>query len=126
MTQKFNPVGWFEIPVTNMQRAKDFYQTMLGVTLEEHQMEDIEMAWFPMPEETYYGATGSLVKGKNCTPSTDGVLIYFSAPDLDAAVQRAGENGGSVLQERTSIGEFGFIAIVRDTEGNRIGLHCQE
>lgn len=124
MTQPFNPVGWFEIPVTDMARAKSFYQTVLGVTLEDHQMGPLLMSWFPM-NEAAIGSTGSLVKADGYTPSGDGVLIYFTAPDLDATVQRARENGGTIIQNRTSIGEYGFIAIVQDAEGNRIGLHCR-
>ncbi len=125
MTKPMNPVGWFEIPVEDMARAKAFYQVLLGVTLEDHQMGPFQMSWFPM-HETGIGAAGSLVKAEGCTPSADGVLIYFTAADLDDAVRRARDNGGTVVQERMDIGEHGFIAVVQDTEGNRIGLHCRK
>ncbi len=125
MEKTFNPVGWFEIPVTDMDRAKSFYQTTLGLTLEDHQVGPLQMAWFPMDESTI-GASGSLVKADGYSPSGDGVLIYFTAADIDAAIERAGNSGGTVLQDKLSIGEYGFIAIVKDTEGNRIGLHCRK
>ncbi len=125
MNEEYNPMGWFEIPVTEVARAKKFYEEVLSLRLEEHQMGALQMAWFPMKKDGI-GASGSLVKGDGYVPSAEGVLIYFSAPDLDAAASRARESGGKVITDRTSIGEYGFIAVIQDTEGNRIGLHSRE
>lgn len=125
MIKEMNPMGWFEIPVIDIKRAISFYEHLLVIKLEEHVLGELQMAWFPMKEEGI-GASGSLVKGDDYIPSLKGVLIYFSAPDLDAAVDRAREQGGKVLTERTSIGEYGFVAMIQDTEGNRIGLHSRE
>ena len=125
MSEAMNPMGWFEIPVHDMARAKAFYEHVLGLQLEDHQMGPNQMAWFPM-HKTGIGASGSLVKGGGYEPSSDGVLIYFTAPDLEAAMARAKDKGGQVLTEITDIGEYGFYALVRDTEGNRIGLHSRE
>lgn len=122
MSTTRNPVGWFEIPVEDMARAKSFYEALFKVELEEAWMEDHELAMFPM-DQSAPGSAGCLTQGQGYAPSGDGVVIYFTAPDLDAAIQRADDSGGSVLVDRTSIGEHGFIAIVGDTEGNRIGLH---
>lgn len=122
MSKEINPVGWFEIPTTDLARAKAFYEALFEVKLEEHEMGPSKMAWFPM---TYGapGAAGTLIEVDGHTPSEGGVLVYFTAPDLEAFAARATENGGTVLQKRTSIGEHGFFVLVKDTEGNRIGLH---
>ena len=125
MSKEMNPMGWFDIPVTNLGRAKKFYEEVLSLSLDEHQTGVLHTARFPIKKEGI-GASGRLVKGDGYVPSAEGVLIYLSAPDLDAATSRARESGGKVLRERTSIGEYGFIAVVQGTEGNRIGLHSRE
>jgi predicted enzyme related to lactoylglutathione lyase len=125
MAEKVNPVGWFEIPVEDMARAKKFYESVFEVTLEEHQMGPDEMAWFPM-DTTSIGAGGTLIKGDGYTASPNGVLVYFTAPDLDATVERAKAGGGTIVIERMDIGEHGVVAMVIDTEGNRIGLHTRQ
>lgn len=122
MAEKVNPVGWFEIPVTDLVRAREFYEHIFEVKLEEHRMDDVDMAWFPM-QEGVYGAAGTLARGKNYKPSSDGVLVYLTTPDIDAALSRVEKNGGRVLAAKTSIGEYGFIGLFLDTEGNRIGIH---
>jgi hypothetical protein len=123
-TQKMecNPVGWFEIPVTDMNRAKAFYEAVLKYSIKIQDNEDGSMGWFPM-SETGYGASGALVHGKGYIPSLGGMLIYFSETDIDAALDRVRKSGGNVIKEKTDIGEYGFYAWVEDTEGNRIGLH---
>ncbi len=125
MSIQTNPVGWFEIPVTDMARAKTFYEHVFDLELEEHQTGPLLMAWFPM-EENFIGAGGSLVKGEGYEPSPDGVLVYFTAPDIDATLSSVREKGGTVIAEKTGIGEYGFIAMIEDSEGNRIGLHSRE
>lgn len=122
MSAPSNPVGWFEIPVADMDRAKAFYEYLFSVELEDHEMGPAQMSWFPMHMDAP-GAAGTLIKGDGYVPSETGVLVYFSAPDLDATVAKAKEKGGHVLAERFPIGEHGFIAMIRDSEGNRIGLH---
>lgn len=126
MSKQMNPVGWFEIPVADMDRAKAFYAYVLGAAFEDHDMPSGQMAWFvPMHEEAY-GAAGSLVKGDMYEPTWQGTLVYFTAPDLDAAIERVRDKGGKVVVEKTSIGEYGFTAHVLDSEGNRIGLHSTQ
>lgn len=125
MEQTWNPVGWFEIPVNDMARAKAFYEHVLQTTLEEHVVENHQMAWFPM-KDANKGAGGSLVQGEGCIPADKGVLIYFTAPDIEAALSRALEKNGTVLVGKTSIGPYGYFAFILDTEGNRIGLHSRE
>ena len=123
MNEQMNPVAWFEIPVTDMARAKAFYEHVLGYGLEEHEMEGgAKMAWFPMYQNAI-GAAGSLVMADADTPPGHGTVVYFTAPDIDAHVARVNEQGGSVMMGKTDIGEYGFMALVKDTEGNTIGLH---
>jgi predicted enzyme related to lactoylglutathione lyase len=124
MSAQKNPVGWFEIPVKDMARAKSFYEYVFDLDLEEHQMGPNLMAWFPMGEGVT-GAAGSLVKGEGYEPSINGVLVYFTAPDIDATLSRAKEKAANVLAEKFSIGEYGFVALIQDSEGNRIGLHSR-
>lgn len=125
MKEKMNPVGWFEIPVKDMARAKAFYEYVLDLKLEDHEMEPVQMAWFPMSEELV-GAAGSLVKGEGYEPAKEGVLIYFSTLDVNIALARVREKGGQVITGKTSIGEYGFYGVILDTEGNRIGVHSRE
>ncbi len=124
MSTEHNPVGWFEIPVKDLERAKTFYEHIFEVQLEEHQMGPQQMAWFPMHEGTI-GAAGTLIKGPGYEPSSNGVLVYFTAPDIDATLARVEQKGGRTLAPKTSIGEYGFIGLFLDCEGNRIGLHSR-
>lgn len=121
----YNPVGWFEIPAVDMERAVAFYSHVFSIRMEPREQNGIKMAWFPMKgSET--GAAGSLVAGPGYNPSPGGVLVYFTAPDIEETLGRVREAGGEVLQGRMSIGEYGFVAFITDTEGNRIGLHSRK
>lgn len=120
-----NPVAWFEIPVLDMKRARAFYEELLHIRLDEHQHGPLKMGFFPM-DERGAGAAGSLVAGEGYEPSLEGTVVYFSVDDIPAALERASQAGGDVLQPKTDIGEYGFIAMVRDSEGNRIALHCMK
>lgn len=122
MSSEFNPVGWFEIPVLDLPRAMAFYEQVLGLPLELHEMGAFQMAWFPMKEGAY-GAMGSLVLGESYVPSHAGSLVYFSVQDIESVLARATEQGGKVLLPKTSIGEYGFIAHLEDSEGNRVAIH---
>lgn len=123
MATEHNPVGWFEIPVSDMSRAKSFYEAVLGVALELHTVNDLPMAWFPMREKAV-GATGALVQATQYKPSGNGVRIYFSVESIEEGTQRAGDHGGQVVLGKTDIGQYGYVAWVEDTEGNCVGLHC--
>jgi predicted enzyme related to lactoylglutathione lyase len=120
-----NPVNWFEIPVDDLDRAKKFYETVLGIELTLNEMGPLQMAWFPMTEGLP-GATGSLVKGEGYTPSTAGSLVYFTVKDLDETLGRVSAAGGRVLFPKMSIGDYGFIAHFQDSEGNRVALHAEK
>lgn len=119
-------VGWFEIPVADMDRAKKFYDTVFHITIGIHDMGGLIMGWFPNDAEKS-GATGSLVQHEMYKPSlTDGPLIYFSCKDIVTELGRVEGAGGKILKPKTQIGDgHGFMASISDTEGNRIALHSQ-
>lgn len=124
-----NSVGWFEIPVTNMERAMKFYETVLEIKLEKHEMGPLDMAWFPTVENGM-GSAGSLVCHKDFyKPSADGVLIYFTAfsGDVNIELGRVEAAGGKIVVPRKHISEeYGYMAVILDTEGNRIALHSRK
>jgi uncharacterized protein len=117
-----NVVGWFEIPVNDMPRAKKFYSAVFGHELIDMNMPDMESAAFPWVNDAP-NAGGGLVKSKNYEPSATGTVVYFYSEDLSIELVKVVKNGGKVLVPKTSIGEYGFIALFIDSEGNRIGLH---
>jgi predicted enzyme related to lactoylglutathione lyase len=117
-----NPVGWFEIYVQDMARAKRFYESVLQVKLEKLGSPDVEMWSFPMSME-HYGASGSLVKMEGVTSGGNSTLVYFSCKDCAIEAGRIVASGGRIKREKTPIGQYGFIALAFDTEGNVFGLH---
>jgi predicted enzyme related to lactoylglutathione lyase len=126
---KNNAVGWFEIPVNNMERAVKFYEKVLDLKMERHMMGPLNMAWFPW-QENGLGSPGSLVKHPDFyVPSADGVLIYLTAHsgDLSNELARVNAAGGKVIQTKTQISEeYGYMALILDTEGNRVALHSRK
>ena len=119
-----NPVGWFEIHVENMTRAKAFYETVFDRRLVESPSADpvIQMLMFEGTPDNA-GAGGALIKHPMKKPATEGVLVYFSCADCAVQIKRALDHGGCTYKDKTSIGPNGFIAIIGDSEGNAIGLH---
>lgn len=124
-----NPVGWFEIYVHDMPRAKAFYQGVLGVELTSLQSPDgssaIEMWAFPM-DQNVYGASGTLAKMPGMAAGGNSTLVYFSCADCATEAARVAQHGGRLEQPKTSLGPYGFMALAVDTEGNRIGLHSMQ
>jgi predicted enzyme related to lactoylglutathione lyase len=119
-------VNWFELFVADFDRAKRFYETVLQASLQEVGMANCRMAMFPYDNTN--GVGGSITKGSEAaSPGQGGTLVYLNVEgDLDAVLKRIPSAGGSVTKARTSIGEHGFIAIFKDTEGNSVGLHSME
>lgn len=122
-----NPVNWFEIYIQNVDRAKAFYETVLQLQLTalDGPMEKMEMWAFPM-EEGVPGAAGALVRMEGVPSGGNSTLVYFSCDDCALAAARVNDAGGKLIQDKFSIGEYGFIAIAEDTEGNTIGLHSEQ
>lgn len=122
-----NPVGWFEIYVQDMPRAKQFYEDVFQIQLRAltPPFDGIELWGFPCEQQSY-GSTGALVKLNGCASGGNSTVIYFHCADCAVEAARVKAYGGSVYREKMSIGEYGFIALVTDTEGNRIGLHSMQ
>ncbi|MGB4772656.1 MAG: VOC family protein [Chitinophagaceae bacterium] len=126
---KPNAVAWFEIYVNDMPRAKKFYETVLATTLSHlpspNEGDGGEMYAFPMDYEAP-NASGALVKHPMGQPSATGTLVYFGSEDCATELGRVEAAGGKVQAPKFSIGEFGFIGIASDTEGNTIGFYSMK
>jgi len=122
---KHNPVNWFEIYVQNMTRAKRFYESVFQLKLEKINNPEIEMWGFPM-DVTGFGASGSLVKMEGVPSGGNSTLVYFICTDCAVEASRVAASGGRVQKPKMSIGQYGFIALVVDTEGNMFGLHSMQ
>ena len=121
-----NSLNWFEIPVTDMPRAKHFYQVIFSMHMDETEMMGMQMAFFPY-ESNNGKASGALVRSEGHKPSMDGALIYLNAnPSMDTVLEKIESMGGTVLMQKTQISpEIGYMAFFTDTEGNKIALHSQ-
>ncbi len=120
-----NPVGWFEIYVQDMARAQAFYEAVLGIDLSplpSPDDADMEMMAFPMDMD-YPGASGALVRYDGFDSGHNSVLVYFSSQDCSVEASRIVAAGGRLEKDKMSIGEYGFIAVAYDTEGNMFGIH---
>ncbi|MDD2914338.1 MAG: VOC family protein [Gallionella sp.] len=122
---KNNPVNWFEIYVQDMARAKRFYESVFQLKLENINSPDIEMWGFPM-NMNGFGASGSLVKIDGVPSGGNSTLVYFSCNDCAVEAERVAAAGGSIHKPKMSIGQYGFIALVVDSEGNKFGLHSTQ
>lgn len=117
-----NPVVYFEIPVTDMNRAITFYSWVFGFSFAKEVIDQNDMAFFPF-EDGARGITGALAMGEIYVPTVQGILIYFGTDDIDATLHKAVEAGGEILYPKTSNGDLGHVAEFKDSEGNRIALH---
>jgi predicted enzyme related to lactoylglutathione lyase len=112
---------WVEIPVSNMERAKTFYEQIFKIEMSKMELGDNNYAFFPVQEQFNGGA---LVQGPNHKPAVDGITVYLDgSPDLATILSRVNEAGGKVIMEKTYTGKnAGYLGMFLDTEGNRIGL----
>lgn len=126
MTTKENSINWFEISVSDINRAKKFYETIFGIKMEQQNMMGMEMAFFPYDSGSGK-ASGGLVQGPMHKPSGDGVKLYLNGnPDLSNALSKVEKAGGKVVMSKTKISdEIGYMAFLVDTEGNTVALHSQ-
>lgn len=122
-------LNWFEIPVTDFDRALDFYQTILDTTLDVVDMNNTRMGMIPI-EDNKSGVGGGIVYGPEVgyKPSQEGTLVYLSGgDDLNTVLNKVESAGGSVLMPKTNIGDNnGYMALFTDTEGNKVGLHSMQ
>jgi predicted enzyme related to lactoylglutathione lyase len=120
-----NPVCWFEIYVQDMPRAKAFYEGVLEVRLEKLNSPEVDMWAFGMDDKTA-GAGGALVYMPGFPSGGNSTIVYFACDDCAVEEARVQRFGGRVERPKFSIGEYGFISLACDTEGNMIGLYSQK
>ncbi|HMT28006.1 MAG TPA: VOC family protein [Bacteroidia bacterium] len=127
MTGKENSLNWFEISVTDINRAKKFYESIFGIKMEKQEMMGMQMAFFPS-EDMNGKVSGGLVQGPMHKPSSDGAKIYLNGnPDLANALSKVEAAGGKVVMPKTKISdEIGHMASFIDTEGNNVALHSNK
>jgi predicted enzyme related to lactoylglutathione lyase len=121
-----NPVRWFEIYVQDMARAKAFYEAVFELKIEKMENPanpDMDFWTFPSMVMDQPGTTGALVKMKGVASGGNSTIVYFGCEDCAVEAERAAKAGGGIHMPKTSIGQYGAIALVLDTEGNMIGLH---
>jgi predicted enzyme related to lactoylglutathione lyase len=120
-----NSVTWFEIYVQDIERAKRFYESVFQATLEKLNapFPGIELWAFPSAGKNSYGACGALVKMDGGPSGGNATLVYFACEDCALEESRVANAGGQVQRPKMSIGEYGFISLISDTEGNMLGLH---
>lgn len=127
-----NPVNWFEIYVSDMARARKFYESVLGIELSpltnpatvENELE----MWSFTGNMTSYGCNGALVKVPmpEMQGGNNSVIIYFHSQDSSIEEKKVTEFGGKIIKPKMSIGQYGFITLALDTEKNVIGFHSMK
>ena len=120
-----NALNWFEIPVSNFDRAKSFYEKVLGTSIEKMEMGPVTMGMLSTDQNAVGGA---IVHGDGGAPSKNGTLVYLNGgDDLAPLLARVQQAGGTVMVPKTEIGnDFGFFAHFMDSEGNKVGLHSMK
>lgn len=124
MDASVNILNWFEISVSDIARAKKFYETVFSIQMEQQEMMGMQMAFFP-PSDQNGKVSGALVQGPMHKPSAEGAVIYLNGnPDLALALAKIEAAGGQVIMPKTHISEdVGHMAFFIDSEGNRVALH---
>ncbi len=125
-----NAVNWFEIYTSDFKRAKEFYTKVFKYKLTDvptnsDRHSGMEYAVFPNAENKE-GASGALVRIDEAKPGIGGTLVYFATDEINTELSRVEDNGGKIIRPKTQVGDFGFIALIEDTEGNMIGLHSMK
>jgi predicted enzyme related to lactoylglutathione lyase len=126
-----NMVGWFEIYVDDLEKAKNFYQKVFQVELKPlinpgtEATPGLEMWSFSQNFESY-GASGAICKMEGVNPGGMGTLVYFACEDCSIEESRIAKEGGKVIKSKLSLGEYGFMSMCQDPAGNMIGLHSMK
>lgn len=126
MDAQSNNLNWFEIPASDISRAKKFYETIFDIAMETQEMAGMQMAFFPW-EMGSGKAAGGLAQSEMHVPSQEGTIVYLNAnPAMDNVLDRIESAGGKVVMPKTQITEeIGYMAFFIDSEGNRMALHSQ-
>ena len=124
---KTNAIGWFDIYVNDMERAVAFYERVLEQQLEAmgDPTGETQMMSFP-GNMTAYGASGALVKSSHARPGVGGTMLYFSVEDCSVEESRVVAAGGKIIRPKFSIGQFGWVSLCEDTEGNTVGFNSMK
>ena len=121
-----NAISWFEIPTSDISRAQKFYETIFNISMIPMDMDQIKMRMFPL-DNMESGVGGAIVytEGFHIPSASAGPLIYLNGnPDVQTILDKVEAAGGKIMVPKTEISpEYGFMAVMIDTEGNRIGLH---
>lgn len=125
-----NVLTWFEIPVTDIYRAKKFYETILDIEMVTHKDGNDEAVFFPynpdVIQATSGRVTGVLSKTERNIPSSNGTVVYINAsPNIQEVLDRVESAGGKIIASKLLI-PAGYIAIIIDSEGNKVGLHAEQ
>jgi uncharacterized protein len=119
---KPNPITWCEIYVQDIDRAKQFYESVFQMKLEKLESPGMAMWAFPMAMDAV-GVSGALVKMDGVPSGGSGMIPYFHCDEVAVELARVVTAGGQIHTPKESIGQYGFMALIIDTEGNTIGLH---
>lgn len=120
-----NAINWFEIPANNLERAIEFYKTVLGGELHQQEIDGIQMAFLPMESQEKGQVGGALCKSDMHKPSAEGSIVYLNGGnDLSEPLDKVNAAGGEVVMPKTKISdEIGYMAFFMDTEGNKVAFH---
>lgn len=119
------PLCWFEIYVDDIARAKAFYEAVLAVSLQRLPVDGVAMYTFEMTEQSG-GVGGALIHSPQVKAGGNSTVVYFACDDCAIEESRVVGAGGQVHRPKMSIGPYGFVTLVLDTEGNMIGLHSMQ
>lgn len=120
-----NALNWFEIPVTDFERAKKFYEILFDAEIVEMPFPDGRYGM--LPSDMQNGVGGAIAQGEWFSPSDKGTVVYLNGgEDLSIPLAKIEDAGGKILMPKTSIGGNGFMAQFIDTEGNKVALHSMQ
>ncbi|TGK50201.1 VOC family protein [Leptospira kanakyensis] len=124
---KPNAIGWFDIYVDHLDRATKFYEEICNQKLEDliDPTGETKMKVFTGEMNTY-GSSGALVLSNHYKPGKGGTLVYFSVEDCELSESKIEKVGGKIIRPKFSIGNFGFVTLCEDSEGNLIGLNSMK
>ncbi len=125
-----NVITWFEIPVSDIDRAKTFYETIFDIEMITRKDGDDEAVFFPfnpnVVQATSGRVAGVLSKSARNSPSTNGTMVYLNAsPSIQTVLDKVQQAGGKIIAPKIQI-PAGIIAVIIDTEGNKVGLHAEQ
>lgn len=128
--EQTNVLTWFEIPVSDIDRAKKFYETILDIKMIKQGDGEDEGVFFPfnanIVQATSGRVTGVLAKSSKNAPSDKGTVVYINAsPSIQTVLDKVVPAGGKIIEPKQLFGPVGFIATILDSEGNKIGLHSE-